>query len=522
MKKLLLIIAISVFALNLFSQSNCSSAISLTPGSQQCGTNSYTGDFPDDNTSPLNPCYDYFNDGEYWFKYTANGSPLQLDVGSLTSSWSGIFVLDGCPSSAPSCIEYDYSSSTAGYSITTPSLTPGVTYYIVIANWSTPYSTDFCLDATELTPPCIPALYNYTQNCAPDNSYYDLVVNITSMNDAATVDILTGTTTHYSNVGTGSYTISGLTSGVTINVIDHLDIHCVLSMNVSMCDLCSGPNAPSDLCADAPLIDLSQPFEGSTDCSYTVGPTYPTESCGISLDNDSWMTFIAGSTDVEMDYTVGDCSPINDGIQLTVFYGANCGSLTELPGSCVNPTGENTTGTWNFSGLTIGQTYWIRIDGYAGDLCNYSFEPIGGVVITPPNDECPDAILLDCDDTDIASNILATDVDAPAGCSGGGTPSEGVWYTFIGNGQEVIISTDNPGTNFDTEINVFVGPCTALTCVGGDNDGGTGMTSSYTFTTTTGVEYFIYVDGDGSAIGQFEISLTCNSTPCDADAGVWD
>ena len=36
------------------------------------------------------------------------------------------------------------------------------------------------------------------------------------------------------------------------------------------------------------------------------------------------------------------------------------------------------------------------------------------------------------------------------------------------------------------------------------------------------LEYFIYVDGNGNAFGQFEISFTCNSTPCDADAGVWD
>ncbi|MDA3910790.1 MAG: hypothetical protein PF448_05490 [Bacteroidales bacterium] len=369
---------------------------------------------------------------------------------------------------------------------------------------------------------CNPASSTITQTCAGDNLSYDLEVEITAMLTAASVDIIIGGTTEETSVGVGTYTYNSLTTGTTVEIVDDSDPTCVYSETVEMCDLCGIPTAPADDCASAPLIDLSQPFEGSTDCSYTIGSESTTETCGISLDNDSWITFIAGSSDLEMDYSVGDCDPIGDGIQLIVFSG-DCSNLVEVPGSCVNPTGENITGTWNFTGLTVGDTYYIRIDGYAGDLCDYYFEPVSGVVITPPNNACDDAIALACGDTDIASNILADAVDSPTGCSGGGTPGDGVWYSFIGDGSEVTISTNNPGTNFDTEINIFEGPCTSLTCIGGDNDGGVGMTSSYTFTTTNGTEYFIFVDGDGTAAGQFEVSLNCDSAPpCDADAGTWD
>jgi hypothetical protein len=367
---------------------------------------------------------------------------------------------------------------------------------------------------------CNPASANITQTCAGDNLSYDLEVEITAMLDASNVDIIIGGTTEESSVGVGTYTYTGLTSGTTVEVVDDSDPTCVYTEVVQMCDLCIIPTAPSDECAGAPLIDLSQPFEGSTDCSYTASVGNP-ENCG-SIENDSWISFIAGSTDVEMDYTIGDCDPNGDGVQLSVFSGT-CGSLVDLPGSCVNPTGENVTGTWNFTGLTVGDTYYIRIDGYAGDLCDYYFEPVSGVVITPPNNACDDAIALNCGDSDIASNILADAVDSPTGCAGGGTPGDGVWYSFIGDGSEVTISTDNPGTNFDTEINIFEGPCTSLTCIGGDNDGGVGMTSSYTFNTTNGTEYFIFVDGDGTAAGQFEVNLDCTTAPpCDADAGAWD
>ncbi|OFY88481.1 MAG: hypothetical protein A2236_10660 [Bacteroidetes bacterium RIFOXYA2_FULL_33_7] len=357
-----------------------------------------------------------------------------------------------------------------------------------------------------------------TKTCSADFSSYSLEVVVTDLGDASGVDITDGTTTYQNNVGLGTYTISGLTSNKTISVQDDADPTCKDSEVFTVCDVCTdNPSLPEDECVDGPLIDLSQPFAGSTNCSYTVSAGSPSV-CGQSIDNDSWMTFIAGSTDVEMDYTIGDCSN-DDGVQLAVFSG-NCGSLSNIVGSCVSPTGELTTGTWTFSGLTIGNTYYIRIDGYAGDLCDYDFEPVSGVVITPPNDLCADATALICGDSDIASNILATATDAPTACSGGGTTSAGVWYTFTGAGSEVTISTDNANTNFDTDINIFSGSCGSLTCVGGDTDSGTGTTSSYTFTATNTVTYYIYVDGNGVAEGQFEISLTCAT--CNANAGSWD
>jgi len=368
---------------------------------------------------------------------------------------------------------------------------------------------------------CNAPIATITKTCATDFASYSLAVNVTDLGDATGVDITDGTTTYETNVGLGTYTISGLTTGKTIYVQDNADVACKYSEAFAICNICTdAPSLPTDECADAPLIDLTQPFAGSTSCSYTASAGSPS-GCG-TIENDSWMTFIAASSDVEIEFQVGTCSS-GYGIQLVVFSGS-CGSLSELAGSCVNPASDGynsgTTSSWIFSGLTIGNTYYIRIDGYAGDLCDYWFTPISGVVITPANDLCADAMTLACGGSDIASNILATATDAPTACSGGGTTSKGVWYTFTGTGQEVIISTDNAGTNFDTDINIFSGSCGSLSCIGGDTDSGTGTTSSYTFTATNAVTYFIYVDGNGATEGQFEISLTC--TGCNANAGSWN
>lgn len=364
-----------------------------------------------------------------------------------------------------------------------------------------------------------------TKTCIGDYSTYNATVQVSNLNGSSGVNISIGATTYFSNVGLGTYTIPGLTGINTINVSDISDACKGFSLTLSPCSICSdAPALPSNECVSAPLIDLSQAFVGSTNCTYTASAGSPS-ACGMSIENDSWMSFIAGATSVEIDFTIGDCSS-NNGIQLSVFSGS-CGSLTLIPGSCVNPTGENTTGSWNFSGLTIGSMYYIRIDGYAGDLCNYFFEPVSGVVTTPENDACSDAITLTCGSSHLASNILATAIGAPPSCSGGGSnpTGNGVWYKFVGNGQEMVVSTNNAGTNFNTRMNLYtatIAPyCSNLVCLGGAD--GVGNGAEYTFVSTSGINYYVYVSGIGASQGQFEIDLNCTPLPpCNANAGTWN
>ena len=144
----------------------------------------------------------------------------------------------------------------------------------------------------------------------------------------------------------------------------------------------SSATIPGNTCNLASAINVAEPYSGSTRCNYTAWSGSPS-ACGMSIENDSWMKFTASSSTVIIDYSVSNCTN-NYGVQLSVFRG-NCSSLTLLTGSCVNYASNNSTGTWTFTGLSAGSTYYIRTDGYAGDLCSYSFSPISGVVILPIN-----------------------------------------------------------------------------------------------------------------------------------------
>jgi hypothetical protein len=236
----------------------------------------------------------------------------------------------------------------------------------------------------------------------------------------------------------------------------------------------------------------------------------------FNAQNDSWLQFIAADDSVILDWNITNCN-LGEGVQLAILDGICSDQDAMTVVDCeFQAIGS---GSFEIGNLTIGDSYFIYIDGYSGDLCDYIWTPQGGIAITPPNDTVGNATLIACGDADTSNNILATNIDAPAIC-GGLTTGTGVWYKFVGDGSDVTFSTDNPGTNFDTQIFVYSGAPGSLNCIGSDNDSGTGTTSEYTFTANTGTDYYIYIDGNGSSIGQFEINISCTS--CNANAGNWN
>jgi len=71
------------------------------------------------------------------------------------------------------------------------------------------------------------------------------------------------------------------------------------------------------------------------------------------------------------------------------------------------------------------------------------------------------------------------------------------WVTFIPTTTiNVALSTDNPGTNFDSKIGLFAGTnCQNLEQLDCDDDGGTGLTSYLEATLIRGVRYYIQFGG---------------------------
>jgi hypothetical protein len=157
-----------------------------------------------------------------------------------------------------------------------------------------------------------------------------------------------------------------------------------------------------------------------------------------------------------------------------------------------------TPGTyWWFVAPVFGATLTCGVNsGYVATLT-------GSDCYTPPNDRCANAIPVAINSSTPGTTINSTSDPVPA-CFPG---PQGVWYTFVGDGQNVEISTCS-FFDFDTVLQVYTGSdCDNLACRA-VNDDFCGVGSYVTFQSLPGVTYYILVDGFGSAAGNFTLTVT--------------
>lgn len=144
----------------------------------------------------------------------------------------------------------------------------------------------------------------------------------------------------------------------------------------------NGPNTPpppcnsstpaSNLCEDAPFICDLNGYCGNTSASYTNNSWGSLDNAFPgSIENNSFITFTAGASTVSFNLWVYNCL-YGDGIQMMIFSAPNCGGTVVNQLSWNPATAPASSQVVTINGLTAGQNYYIMIDGYAGDVCNYA------------------------------------------------------------------------------------------------------------------------------------------------------
>lgn len=215
--------------------------------------------------------------------------------------------------------------------------------------------------------------------------------------------------------------------------------------------------------------------------------------------------------------------------QFAGIYGTNintggtgvCGPFTNPMINIITPFATDATGgiTWESYESFDDVANTIDATFTSGTITLHAC-PTGEIITYPPpsNDECLDAITLDCGDIDVAGTNFAGDDDMPGACNGGGDGiSFGVWYTYSTTTNKTVTITVNPdpGTGNDlgdSQLAVYSGTCAGLVCVDGNDDSTPpgGLGSQVTFNAIQGTDYYIYVNGFGSGNeGDFLISLEC-------------
>ena len=253
----------------------------------------------------------------------------------------------------------------------------------------------------------------------------------------------------------------------------------------------------------------------NTSCSFTTGSTvgatqqtnaanFGTPSCGL-IGEDVWYSFTApASGDVTITTASGS---ISDGVMS--LYDSDCVSATEL--ACSDDVNGLMPEISN-SSLTPGTVYYIRFWEFGGgsgtfDICIVD-NALGGT--GPSNDLCANATALPCGTLGLAgTTVAATVLSHGSGCT---LSDEGVWYTFTGNGQLTTIEVTT--TAYDVEMAIASGVCGALSNVACVDGAGSIGTESYTFLSTLGLDYYVYVAYYSTffpSTGTFTISNTCSA-----------
>ncbi|SFQ71287.1 reprolysin-like metallopeptidase [Hymenobacter arizonensis] len=142
-------------------------------------------------------------------------------------------------------------------------------------------------------------------------------------------------------------------------------------------------------------------------------------------------------------------------------------------------------------------------------------------VVPPVNDLCANAIALTCGQTVTGNTEGVTDTGDPTGTCDEDIQGGGVFYTIVGTGTNITLTTCNAATGFDTMLFVYTGTCGSYTCVIGNDDSlpvctdGT-TTSTVTFPSVAGTVYRIFLtgfdNGLGSETGPFTLTATCTPT----------
>ena len=247
-------------------------------------------------------------------------------------------------------------------------------------------------------------------------------------------------------------------------------------------------------------VTLSSTVKPASGLTYTWTPP----AC---VAPSSLLVTYTSTTSANLSWTASPSLPTN-GYEWEIRTSGLGGSgATGLTASGTTAAGIITATT---STLTQNTTYILYVRSNCGGTYSSWNASASSTSPSPPpaNDYCSNSINIPCATSSLAGTTVGTAVEtAPFSLSS----NYGVWYTFAGDGQSTTITST---TTFDHSLLFMSGSCSGLSYI--NNIDNSISTETYTFTTTVGVQYYIYVAhylSSSTTTGTFTMSRTCTAPP---------
>ncbi|WP_449387984.1 choice-of-anchor J domain-containing protein [Chryseobacterium lineare] len=233
-------------------------------------------------------------------------------------------------------------------------------------------------------------------------------------------------------------------------------------------DICVGTPPPppaNDECTGAialtvnPDLNCTSVGSGNTLSATTSMAATP---CSGNPDDDVWFSFVATGTShvVTLSNVVSTGTSTASDMYFQVLSGT-CGSLTSV--LCSDPNSSTLTG------LTPGQTYYVRVYTFSGAGYNTSFNICIGTPPPPPaNDDCAGAVTLTvnpdlvCVATTSGTTQSATPSTETAPTCGATGTNDDVWFKFTATNTSHRITLSNVSGSTDMAMAAYSGACGSL------------------------------------------------------------
>ncbi len=273
------------------------------------------------------------------------------------------------------------------------------------------------------------------------------------------------------------------------------------------------PPPTNDECVTAVTLTVNSDLNcGTVTSGYTIGATDSgtiPDPCYGNPDDDVWFKFVAAASTQKISLLNVQAVGTNTwdtGANFQVFSGG-CGALLSI--LCE----ESNSGL--VSGLTVGETYLVRVYSYGDTGSHQSFDIcVGTLPPTPANDDCFGALAA----TVIPYTYIQNDGAGSTNNAGMITScsdemNDGTWFTFVGDGDTFNVTVTMPaGSDFDPQIGVYSGSCSALSCEATVDNAGTGMEETVSIPTLSGNTYYVNVGHYNSWSDEMEGAFTINIT----------